>query len=106
MGGEEELGGVLVFADDGGGDKVTHSSRGCHGRGDPRRPSQGVITLSNLNPKQAGCKSSLTGEDFYGAYDAQDMAKANAAELGMQVSKETYVLVKRDLYTMRRTWPR
>ena len=31
----------------------------------------------------AGCKSTLTGEDFYGAYDAQDNAKAHAKELGM-----------------------
>ncbi len=26
----------------------------------------------------------MTGEDFYGAYDAQDMAKKHADELGMQ----------------------
>lgn len=32
----------------------------------------------------AGCKSTITGEDFYGAYDAQELAGANAAELGMQ----------------------
>lgn len=32
----------------------------------------------------AGCKSSLTGEDFYGPYDAQDTAKANAKELGVE----------------------
>lgn len=32
----------------------------------------------------AGCKSSISGDDFYGAYDAQDFAKANAAELGVQ----------------------
>lgn len=31
----------------------------------------------------AGCKSTLTGEDFYAPYDAQDTAKANAKELGM-----------------------
>lgn len=31
----------------------------------------------------AGCKSTLTGEDFYGAYDAQDNAKAHAKELAM-----------------------
>ena len=31
----------------------------------------------------AECKSTLTGEDFYGAYDAQDNAKAYARELGM-----------------------
>ena len=32
----------------------------------------------------AGCKSSITGEDFYGPYEAQDTAKAHAPELGMQ----------------------
>jgi len=26
----------------------------------------------------------VTGEDFYGAYDAQDFAKANSVELGVQ----------------------
>jgi hypothetical protein len=31
----------------------------------------------------AGCKSSIDGEDFYGAYDAQDFAKANSAALGV-----------------------
>jgi sulfate adenylyltransferase len=32
----------------------------------------------------AGSKSSVDGEDFYGAFDAQDFAKANAEELGVQ----------------------
>jgi ATP sulfurylase len=32
----------------------------------------------------AGCKSTLSGEDFYGAYDAQELAGKNAAELNMQ----------------------
>ena len=32
----------------------------------------------------AGCKSSLTGEDFYGPYEAQEFAKECAPELGMQ----------------------
>merc|ERR1719152_651642 len=31
----------------------------------------------------AGSKSSVTGEDFYGAFEAQDFAKANADELGV-----------------------
>jgi ATP sulfurylase len=31
----------------------------------------------------AGCKSSLSGEDFYGAYDAQETAKAHSTELGV-----------------------
>ena len=32
----------------------------------------------------AGSKSSLTGEDFYGPYDAQETAQKHAEELGMQ----------------------
>jgi hypothetical protein len=32
----------------------------------------------------AGCKSTLSGEDFYGAYDAQDKAAEHAPELGMK----------------------
>jgi len=32
----------------------------------------------------AGSKSSLDGEDFYGAYEAQDFAKSKSAELGVQ----------------------
>lgn len=32
----------------------------------------------------AGCKSSITGEDFYGPYDAQETANKHAEELGMQ----------------------
>jgi sulfate adenylyltransferase len=31
----------------------------------------------------AGCKSSLTGDDFYGAYDAQNFAISKSAELGV-----------------------
>ena len=33
----------------------------------------------------AGCKSSISGNDFYGAYDAQEIATKHAPELGMQV---------------------
>jgi len=33
----------------------------------------------------AGSKSSITGDDFYGAYDAQDFAKAISEELGVTV---------------------
>ncbi len=32
----------------------------------------------------AGSKSSITGNDFYGAYDAQETATKHAPELGMQ----------------------
>jgi len=31
----------------------------------------------------AGSKSSVTGEDYYGAYDAQDFAKEKGPELGV-----------------------
>merc|ERR1712127_1183569 len=31
----------------------------------------------------AGSKSSVTGDDFYGAYDAQDCAKENSEKLGV-----------------------
>ena len=31
----------------------------------------------------AGSKSSITGEDYYGAFDAQDFAKAKSSELGV-----------------------
>ena len=36
--------------------------------------------LTRLLP---GCKSSIDGEDFYGVYDAQEFAKANSKELGV-----------------------
>jgi sulfate adenylyltransferase len=32
----------------------------------------------------AGCKSSISGDDFYGPYQAQDFARDNAPELGME----------------------
>merc|ERR1711871_697658 len=32
----------------------------------------------------AGSKSSVTGDDFYGAYDAQDLLKSKASELGVK----------------------
>merc|ERR1712176_775845 len=32
----------------------------------------------------AGSKSSITGEDYYGAYDAQDFAKEHSKELGVE----------------------
>ncbi len=32
----------------------------------------------------AGSKSSVTGEDFYGAYEAQEVAQKHAMELNMQ----------------------
>ncbi|KAG1676086.1 hypothetical protein FOA52_014952 [Chlamydomonas sp. UWO 241] len=57
----------------------------------PREAIQHVIIRKNygcthfiIGRDMAGCKSSISGEDFYGAYDAQELATANAPELGMQ----------------------
>ena len=57
----------------------------------PREAIQHMIIRKNygathfiIGRDMAGCKSSLSGEDFYGPYDAQDTAAAHAAELGMQ----------------------
>ena len=57
----------------------------------PREAIQHMIIRKNygcthfiIGRDMAGSKSCLDGEDFYGAYDAQDLAKASAAELGMQ----------------------
>jgi sulfate adenylyltransferase len=57
----------------------------------PREAIQHMIMRKNfgcthfiIGRDMAGSKSSLTGEDFYGAYDAQNTAKEYAAELGMQ----------------------
>jgi len=56
----------------------------------PREAIQHMIIRKNfgcshfiIGRDMAGCKSSLDGEDFYGAYDAQDFAKAKSAELGV-----------------------
>lgn len=35
-------------------------------------------------PPLSCCPASLCSQDFYGAYDAQDFAKAHAQELGMK----------------------
>ncbi|WIA35990.1 hypothetical protein OEZ86_007353 [Tetradesmus obliquus] len=57
----------------------------------PREAIQHMIIRKNygcthfiIGRDMAGCKSTLSGEDFYGAYDAQNLAGDNAAELGMQ----------------------
>jgi len=57
----------------------------------PREALQHMIIRRNygcthfiIGRDMAGCKSSLSGEDFYGAYDAQDFAKKCCEELGMQ----------------------
>eukprot|EP00668_Euglena_longa_P042597 GGOE01056380.1.p1 GENE.GGOE01056380.1~~GGOE01056380.1.p1 ORF type:complete len:336 (+),score=66.66 GGOE01056380.1:486-1493(+) len=57
----------------------------------PREAIQHMMIRKNygcthfiIGRDMAGCKSSITGDDFYGAYDAQEFAKANAKELGIQ----------------------
>jgi sulfate adenylyltransferase len=57
----------------------------------PREAIQHMMVRKNygcthfiIGRDMAGSKSSVTGEDFYGAYDAQDFAKLNAPKLGMQ----------------------
>ena len=57
----------------------------------PREAIQHMLIRKNfgcthfiIGRDMAGSKSSVDGEDFYGAFEAQDFAKANAAELGVQ----------------------
>ena len=57
----------------------------------PREAIQHMIIRKNygcthfiIGRDMAGCKSTLSGEDFYGPYDAQDTAAAHAPELNMQ----------------------
>jgi len=57
----------------------------------PREALQHMIIRRNygcthfiIGRDMAGCKSSLSGEDFYGPYDAQDFANSCCEELGMQ----------------------
>ncbi len=57
----------------------------------PREALQHMIIRRNygcthfiIGRDMAGCKSSLTGEDFYGPYQAQEFAKECSKELGMQ----------------------
>jgi len=57
----------------------------------PREAIQHMIIRKNygcthfiIGRDMAGCKSTITGKDFYGAYDAQDLANKHAAELNMQ----------------------
>eukprot|EP01026_Neomeris_dumetosa_P029175 TRINITY_DN2364_c0_g1_i2.p1 TRINITY_DN2364_c0_g1~~TRINITY_DN2364_c0_g1_i2.p1 ORF type:complete len:504 (-),score=69.91 TRINITY_DN2364_c0_g1_i2:372-1883(-) len=57
----------------------------------PREAIQHMIIRKNygcthfiIGRDMAGSKSSLTKEDFYGPYEAQDMAKEHSGELGVQ----------------------
>jgi len=56
----------------------------------PREAIQHMMIRKNfgcthfiIGRDMAGSKSSVTGEDYYGAYDAQDFAKAKGPELGV-----------------------
>uniref|UniRef100_A0A7S1GIZ6 sulfate adenylyltransferase n=1 Tax=Cyclophora tenuis TaxID=216820 RepID=A0A7S1GIZ6_CYCTE len=56
----------------------------------PREAIQHMIIRKNfgcthfiIGRDMAGSKSSVTGEDFYGAYEAQDIAKDNSDKLGV-----------------------
>jgi sulfate adenylyltransferase len=57
----------------------------------PREAVQHMMLRKNygcthfvIGRDMAGSKSSLSGEDWYGAYDAQEFAKTHAPELGME----------------------
>ncbi|MFN9530719.1 MAG: sulfate adenylyltransferase [Cyanobacteriota bacterium] len=57
----------------------------------PREALQHMIIRKNygcthfiIGRDMAGCKSSLSGKDFYGPYQAQDFARDHATELGME----------------------
>jgi len=57
----------------------------------PREAIQHMMIRKNygcthfiIGRDMAGSKSSVTGEDFYGAYDAQDFAVENSEELGVR----------------------
>merc|ERR1719399_1906739 len=57
----------------------------------PREAIQHMLIRKNfgcthfiIGRDMAGSKSSVDGEDFYGAFEAQETAKANADELGVQ----------------------
>jgi sulfate adenylyltransferase len=57
----------------------------------PREAIQHMLIRKNygcthfiIGRDMAGCKSSISGDDFYGAYDAQDFAIKNANLLGVK----------------------
>jgi sulfate adenylyltransferase len=57
----------------------------------PREALQHMIIRKNygcthfiIGRDMAGCKSSLSGDDFYSPYEAQDFARDHASELGME----------------------
>lgn len=73
----------------------------------PREAIQHMIIRKNfgcthfiIGRDMAGSKSSITGEDYYGAYDAQDCAKENSERLGvMPVPSLNLVYTEEEGYT-------
>ena len=72
----------------------------------PREALQHMIIRRNygcthfiIGRDMAGCKSSSTGEDFYGPYDAQNFANKCADELMMQTvpSKIWFIQRRKDI---------
>lgn len=64
----------------------------------PREAIQHMIIRKNygathfiIGRDMAGCKSSLTGEDFYGPYDAQNLARDSCSELNMQARRSPHL---------------
>merc|ERR1719497_271785 len=57
-------------------------------RGDPAHdhPKNFGATHFIIGRDMAGTKSTVTGDDFYGAYDAQETGKKYSAELGVTVT--------------------
>merc|ERR1719327_1240520 len=72
----------------------------------PREAIQHMIIRKNfgathfiIGRDMAGTKSTITGDDFYGPYDAQDMGKKYSEELGMKVTHyENMVYIGEDGY--------
>merc|ERR1712019_80248 len=70
----------------------------------PREAIQHMIIRKNfgathfiIGRDMAGTKSTVTGDDFYGPYDAQETGKKHSAELGMSVTHyENMVYVGED----------
>eukprot|EP00971_Amphidinium_carterae_P176143 3491595-Amphidinium_carterae.1 len=71
----------------------------------PREAIQHMIIRKNfgathfiIGRDMAGTKSTISGDDFYGPYDAQEMGKKYEIELGMTVAHyENMVYVGEDL---------
>ena len=77
----------------------------------PREAIQHMLIRKNygcthfiIGRDMAGCKSSLTGDDFYGAYDAQETATKHAPELGMQTVPSLNITYTEEKVRPRSPW--